>query len=153
MTQPGIEPRSPGPLANTLPTWSLHQKIACAKLLQNFQLALVCLGYIFYLHNNNNNNNKYSSNNYQYDKYILSFSSIRLTDSIYSFDSFFLFCNPYLSVIALDKSRGYPRGVMVKAMGCRIVENEFVLQSRYYIHFQANTLGKGMNPLILPAMG
>ena len=31
---------------------------------------------------------------------------------------------------------------------------EFVLQSRYYVHFRANTLGKGMNPLILPpAMG
>ena len=28
------------------------------------------------------------------------------------------------------------------------------LQSRYYVHFRANTLGKGMNPLILPpAMG
>ena len=27
-------------------------------------------------------------------------------------------------------------------------------QSRYYVHFRANTLGKGMNPLILPpAMG
>ena len=24
---------------------------------------------------------------------------------------------------------------------------------RYYVHFRANTLGKGMNPLILPAMG
>ena len=30
---------------------------------------------------------------------------------------------------------------------------EFVLQSRYYIHFRANTPGKGMNPLILPAIG
>ena len=29
---------------------------------------------------------------------------------------------------------------------------EFELQSRYYVHFRANTLGKGMNPLILPAM-
>ena len=47
-----------------------------------------------------------------------------------------------------------PRVVMVKAMNCRIVEREFVLQSRYYVHFRANTLGKGMNPLILPpAMG
>ena len=47
-----------------------------------------------------------------------------------------------------------PRGVMVKAMNCGIVVREFVLQSRYYVHFQANTLGKGMNPLILPpAMG
>ena len=42
---------------------------------------------------------------------------------------------------------------MVKAMDCGIVVREFVLQSRYYIHFRANTLGKGMNPLILPAMG
>ena len=48
---------------------------------------------------------------------------------------------------------GCPRGVMVKAMDCGIVVREFVLQSRYYIHFRANTLGKGMNPLILPAMG
>ena len=43
-----------------------------------------------------------------------------------------------------------PRGVMVKAMNCGIVVREFVLHSRYYVHFRANTLGKGMNPLILP---
>ena len=42
---------------------------------------------------------------------------------------------------------------MVKAMDCGIVVSEFVLQSCYYVHFRANTLGKGMNPLILPAMG
>ena len=48
---------------------------------------------------------------------------------------------------------GCPRGVMVKAMDCGIVVSEFVLQLRYYVHFLANTLGKGMNPLILPAMG
>ena len=40
-----------------------------------------------------------------------------------------------------------------QAMDCRIVVREFVLQSRYYIHFRTNTLGKGMNPIILPAMG
>ena len=67
-------------------------------------------------------------------------------------------------IIALDKKKavktepffiiawGCPRGVMVKAVDCGIVVREFVLQSRYYIHFRANTLGKGMNPLILPAM-
>ena len=43
-------------------------------------------------------------------------------------------------------------GVMFKAMDCGIVVREFELQSRYYVHFRANTLGKGMNPLILPAM-
>ena len=48
---------------------------------------------------------------------------------------------------------GCPRGVMVKAMDCGIVVSEFVLQSCYYVHFRVNTLGKGMNPLILPAMG
>ena len=48
---------------------------------------------------------------------------------------------------------GGPRGVMVKAIDCGIVVSEFVLQSRYYVHFRANTLGKSMNPLILPSMG
>ena len=42
---------------------------------------------------------------------------------------------------------GYPRGVMVKAINCN-----FVRQSRYYIHFLAIILGKGMNPLIPPPM-
>ena len=48
---------------------------------------------------------------------------------------------------------GGARGVMVKAMDCGIVVSEFELQSRYYVHFRTNTPGKGMNPLILPAMG
>ena len=48
---------------------------------------------------------------------------------------------------------GCPGGVMVKAIDFGIVVSEFVLQSRYYVHFRANTFGKGMNPLILPAMG
>ena len=42
---------------------------------------------------------------------------------------------------------------MVKSMDCGSVVSEFVLQSRYYIHFRANTLGKDMNPCILPATG
>ena len=54
---------------------------------------------------------------------------------------------------SLHSHRGCPRGVMVKAMDYGIVVREFVLQSRYYVHFRTNTLGKGMNPLILPAMG
>ena len=49
--------------------------------------------------------------------------------------------------------RECPRGVMVKTMDYGIVVSKFVLQSRYYIHCRRNTLGKGMNPLILPAMG
>ena len=46
-----------------------------------------------------------------------------------------------------------PRGVMVKAMDCGIVARKFVLQSRYYVQFRTNTLEKGTNPLIPPAMG
>ena len=42
---------------------------------------------------------------------------------------------------------------MVKAMDCGIIDSEFVLQSRYYVHFRTNTPGKGLYPLILPAMG
>ena len=45
------------------------------------------------------------------------------------------------------------RGVMVKAMDCGLVVSEFELQSRYYVHFRANTLGKDTNPLILSAKG
>ena len=58
-----------------------------------------------------------------------------------------------LFLISYNTSRGCSRGVIVKAVDCGIVVREFVLQSRYYVHFRANTLGKGMNPLILPAMG
>ena len=53
----------------------------------------------------------------------------------------------------LRNDKGCPRGVMVKAMDYGIVLSEFVLQSRYYVHFRVNTLGKSMNRLILPAMG
>ena len=48
---------------------------------------------------------------------------------------------------------GHPRGVIVKALDCGIVVSEFELQSRYYVHFRTNTIGKGMNPIILPVMG
>ena len=48
---------------------------------------------------------------------------------------------------------GCPRGVIVKALDCGIVVNEFELQSRDNVHFKTNSLGKGMKPLILPAMG
>ena len=42
---------------------------------------------------------------------------------------------------------------MNTAQDCGIVAREFELQSRYYVYFRTNTLGKGMNPLILPDMG
>ena len=54
---------------------------------------------------------------------------------------------------SFPSDRGCPRGVMVEAMDNGIVVSEFVLHLRFYFHFRASTLGKGMNPLILPAMG
>ena len=42
---------------------------------------------------------------------------------------------------------------MIQAMDCGIIVSKFVLKSRYYVQFRANTFGKGMNPLILLAMG
>ena len=53
----------------------------------------------------------------------------------------------------ISMKTGYGGGVMVRAMDCEIVISEFVFQSRYYVYSQANTLGKVMNPLILPDMG
>ena len=49
--------------------------------------------------------------------------------------------------------RGFLHGVMVNTRDCVTVVSEFELQSRYYIRFRTNTLGKGMNSLILPLMG
>ena len=34
-----------------------------------------------------------------------------------------------------------PRGVMVKAMDCKIVVSEVELRSCYYVHFRTNTFG------------
>ena len=48
--------------------------------------------------------------------------------------------------------RECPHGVMLQALNCGILRNKFEFQSHYYVHFQANTLRKSMNPLILPSM-
>ena len=64
------------------------------------------------------------------------------------------FCNILRIRASLPKSLGGDiTGEMVKVMDCGIVVSEFLLQSGYYVHFRKNTLGKDMNPLILPAMG
>ena len=43
--------------------------------------------------------------------------------------------------------RGSPNGVMINAV------KEFEFQSRYYVHFRTNTLGKDLNLLIRLTMG
>ena len=66
----------------------------------------------------------------------------------------FILKNVYkMTYMGLSLQAWGEKGVMVKAMDCGIVVSEFVLQSHYYVYFGTNTLGKGMSPLILPAMG
>ena len=43
--------------------------------------------------------------------------------------------------------------IMANVLDCDIVVSEFELQVCYYIHVWTNTLGKGMNPLILLVVG
>ena len=64
-----------------------------------------------------------------------------------------IFLKVSITTTAHELLLGFHRGVMVKAMDCKIVVSEFVFQSHDYVHFRANTFGKGINPLILPAMG
>ena len=69
--------------------------------------------------------------------------------------AFFYYLSVYVSpqVCSTFSRQRCPRDVMVKLMDSRIVVSKSELQSHYYIHLWTNTLGKGMNPLILPAMG
>ena len=63
-------------------------------------------------------------------------------------------CDLFLVISPQPRSRGWcPHGVMVKAMDCGIVVSEFKLQLHYHVFFRTDTPRKGMNPLILPAMG
>ena len=63
------------------------------------------------------------------------------------------YCFYYQVTCEKKTKRGCPRGVMVKAMDCGIVVREFVLQSRYYVHFRANTLGERYEPPYPPSYG
>ena len=48
---------------------------------------------------------------------------------------------------------GYRRGVVVKAIDCRIVEREFEHWSHYYVHFQKIPLAKVWTPLSFQRLG
>ena len=43
--------------------------------------------------------------------------------------------------------------VKAKEFDCNLKESEFKLYFFHYVHFQTNTVGKCMNPIILPVMG
>ena len=46
---------------------------------------------------------------------------------------------------------GSSLGIVNNMLNCNLVK-AFKLQSHYYIQFQTNTLGKGINPLYLPQL-
>ena len=46
-----------------------------------------------------------------------------------------------------------PCDIVANVLECDLIVSEFELQSRYYIHFQTNTLGKHIYPLIHPSYG
>ena len=52
-----------------------------------------------------------------------------------------------------QKCGGSPHGIKAKVLHCALEVTEFKLQSCYYVHFQTNTLGKGMNLFILSSYG
>ena len=56
-------------------------------------------------------------------------------------------------VIIRQDSEELGRVAMANMLHCNIGGDEFKTKSCYYLHFQTNTLGKGMKPLILLAMG
>ena len=43
-----------------------------------------------------------------------------------------------------------PSRIITQVLDCSLKGNKFVLQLSYYIHFQINTFGKGMNPFLPP---
>ena len=43
--------------------------------------------------------------------------------------------------------RDVPHGIVTNVLDCNIIVNLFECQSQYYVHFQTNILGKGINPL------
>ena len=58
----------------------------------------------------------------------------------------------YISVKQLKPVYGNPCGVVANVLNCDIVVIESELQSCYYVHFQTNTLEKGLNMVIPKAI-
>ena len=59
----------------------------------------------------------------------------------------------FLKQIICIQLHGSPYGVVANVLDCNYVVSEFKLQVHYYVHFQSNILGKGMNSFTAPVMG
>ena len=64
------------------------------------------------------------------------------------FQCFSMDCDIQYNTFGLGqlKNLGNPRGVIIRALDCGIVVNEFELQWRYYVYIQMYTLREGINP-------
>ena len=59
--------------------------------------------------------------------------------------------HPNVEMTADNRQRFH--GAVANELNCDNSVSEIDLQSRYYVHFQTNTIRKGMNHSIHPAMG
>ena len=79
-------------------------------------------------------------------KYINLWRLFKTKSFLYIYIKYICFVNEeFLGTISLNESE-----VMLKMLDCWIIVPKLELQSRSYVHFLTNILGKGMNLLILP---
>ena len=60
----------------------------------------------------------------------------------------YIFCKFHMHFSATKNLVGSPHGIVVNVLDCSIVISKFELKSHYFVHFQSNILGEGMDPLI-----
>ena len=168
MKQSGIEPRSPRPLTNTLPTRPMRIAVIPRSILIHSSSA--CLGPIYGSNRNllivckqigslKNVTNKLhrgwyavkqnSNSNQQTDKYNIYMNKNKQDLTLNNLQKLICYKTRPIWIKPISRSTC---SVMVNALDCKIVVSEFELQSCYYVHFGTNTLGKGMNLLILQAI-
>ena len=66
-----------------------------------------------------------------------------------TYNSYTLITKVLLMCNKIKSKWGSPRNVVTIVLNYDLEVSKFEMQSRHYVHFRTNTLGKGMNPLIL----
>ena len=92
---------------------------------------------------------------YIYNIYIYVYIYIYIYMFIYIYIYMFIYIYIYicLYIYSCIISRSGLHGVVVKTLNKYIIVSRFKLQSYYHVHFQINTLGKGMKAPMTLAMG
>ena len=63
------------------------------------------------------------------------------------------FTDEKISAMRKNNEVGCFCSVVANVLDCDVVMSEFELQLRYLVHFRTNSLGNGMNPYIILAIG